>query len=94
MSVIISTGDIKSNYQIIDVIFATDSHGGGITAVHADPSKAFAGVKKQLEQKCKSLKGDAVINCQFEYRVAVVNGLMSKKQVFEIFAYGTAVKLT
>lgn len=37
--------------------------------------------------------GHAVINCQFEYRVAVSQGLMGSKQVIEIFAYGTAVRL-
>lgn len=90
---IISTGDIKQDYTILDAIFATDSHKEGFFSGNADPNKAFDGVKKQLSAKCKSLGGDAVINCQFEYRVAVADGLMSKKQVMEIFAYGTAVKL-
>lgn len=36
---------------------------------------------------------DAVICCQFEYRVAVGQGLFGSKQAIEIFAYGTAVKL-
>lgn len=30
---------------------------------------------------------------QFEYCVAVSQGLMGSKQVIEIFAYGTAVRL-
>lgn len=89
---IIATGDIKQNYSIIDTIFAMDSHKEGFLST-ADPNKAFEGVKSQLTKKCKALGGDAVINCQFEYRVAVGDGLMSKKQVIEIFAYGTAVKL-
>ncbi len=88
---IIATGDIKENYSIIDTIFAMDSHKEGFLS-SADPNKAFEGVKAQLSKKCKSLGGDAVINCEFEYRVAVGDGLMSKKQVIEIFAYGTAVK--
>ena len=87
-----STGDIKQEYTIIDIIFAMDSHKEGII-FSADPNKAFEGVKAQLTKKCKALGGDAVINCQFEYRVAVGDGLISKKQVIEIFAYGTAVKL-
>lgn len=89
---IIATGDIKQNYAIIDTIFAMDSHKEGFLS-SADPNKAFEGVKLQLAKKCTSLGGDAVINCQFEYRVALGDGLMSKKQVIEIFAYGTAVKL-
>ena len=89
---IIATGDIKQNYSIIDTIFAMDSHKEGFLS-GTDPNKAFEGVKNQLSKKCKALGGDAVINCQFEYRVAVGDGLVSKKQVIEIFAYGTVVKL-
>lgn len=91
MAVIISTGDIRQNYEIIDTIFAMDSHKEGFLQA-ADPNKAFEGVKEQLRKKCAALNGDAVINCEFEYRVAVADGMMSKKQVMEIFAYGTAVK--
>ena len=88
---IIATGDVKQNYSIIDTIFAMDSHKEGIFS-KTDPNKAFEGVKEQLSKKCSSLGGDAVVNCQFEYRVALGDGLMSKKQVIEIFAYGTVVK--
>ena len=88
----ISTGNINTSYTIIDTIFAMDSHKEGFLS-SADPNKAFEGVKSQLAKKCSSLGGDAVINCQFEYRVAVSDGLVSKKQVIEIFAYGTAIKL-
>lgn len=87
----LSTGGINCNYEIIDAIFAVDSHSEGFASV-ADPNKAFAGVKKQLSDKCRSIGGDAVIDCEFEYRNAIEEGLMSKKQVIEIFAYGTAVK--
>ena len=89
---IISTGDLKQNYQILDTIFAMDSHKEGFLS-SANPGKAFEGVKEQLEKKCKSLGGDAVINCEFEYRNAVGEGMIGKKLIIEIFAYGTAVKL-
>ena len=85
---IISTGDLKQNYEIIDVVFAMDSHKGGLFS-SVDPNKAFEGVKDELASKCQAAGGDAVINCQFEYRVA----MDGKKQVLEIFAYGTIVKL-
>lgn len=90
--IIISTGGINKDYEIIDAIFAMDSHKEGFLMA-ADPNKAFEGVKQQLSSRCRALGGDAVINCEFEYRVAVGDGLMSKKQVMEIFAYGTVVKL-
>ena len=81
----------QHDYEILDAIFAVDSHQESFL-VSADPNKAFAGVKKQLASKCRALDGDAVIDCEFEYRVAVADGLMSKKQVMEIFAYGTAIR--
>jgi len=50
-------------------------------------------VKDALEKECKKLGGNAVINCQFEYRNALEAKLIGKDyQVLEIFAYGTAVK--
>lgn len=88
---IITTGDLKQDYEIIDAIFALDSHKEGFFT-SANPGKAFEGVKSQLRTQCKLLKGDAVINCQFEYRNAVDSGFVSHKQVIEIFAYGTAVR--
>lgn len=89
--IIISTGGINRDYEIIDAIFAMDSHKEGIIA-SADPNKAFEGVKTQLSNKCRSFGGDAVIDCSFEYRVAVGDSIAGKKQVMEIFAYGTVVK--
>lgn len=89
--IVISTGTINRDYEIIDAIFAMDSHQEAFL-INADPNKAFEGVKKQLASKCRNMDGDAVIDCEFQYRVAVSDGLMSKKQVMEIFAYGTVVR--
>lgn len=91
MEVFLSTGTIEREYEIVDVIFAFDSHKEGFLS-SASPDKAFDGVKRNLKEKCKSMNGDAVLNCQFEYRNAVANGIISSKQVIEIFAYGTVVK--
>ena len=91
MDIILSTGTIEKEYEVLDVVFAFDSHKEGFLS-SASPDKAFDGVKKHLIDKCKSIGGDAVLNCQFEYRNALADGLISKKQVIEIFAYGTIVK--
>lgn len=89
--VVVSTGGIPQPHRVIDAVFAMDSHQEGFFSGSASPAKAFEGVKSQLRQACVAAGGDAVINCQFEYRVALgSNG----KQCIEIFAYGTAVKLT
>jgi putative heavy-metal-binding protein len=92
MAIPLTTGSVARNYEIIDAIFALDSHKEGFLSGAADPGKAFDGVKQQLRNICQELGGHAVINCQFEYRNALADGFMGKKQVIEIFAYGTAVK--
>ncbi|MBQ9313762.1 MAG: heavy metal-binding domain-containing protein [Clostridia bacterium] len=90
--IIISTGDINNDYEVIDAIFALDSCKEGILR-GADPNKAFDKVKNKLRKKCIELDGDAVINCQFEYRIRENGGFSGDKEVVEIFAYGTAVYL-
>lgn len=91
-NVLITTGDIKEDYEIIDAIFALDSCKEGFFQ-GADPNKAFDKVKEGLRKKANEIGAHAVINCQFEYRVAVSQGFGGSKQVIEIFAYGTAVRL-
>ena len=92
----ITTGDLAVPYEPIDAIFAIGSHtyadlfGGA----KGDPNLAFDGVKRGLRRLCYSRGGDAVVSCQFEYRVAVSSGLLAANQVVEIFAYGTAVRFS
>ena len=105
-NIFLATGPISEPFRVLDVVFAIDSQEQGFFAeimskttgfhVGANPSKAFDKVKLQLRAQCRELGGDAVINCQFEHRVAVANSLipgMGGKQAVEIFAYGTVVKL-
>ncbi len=92
MNILISTGNVNNSYEIIDAIFAIDSHKEGFMK-STDPDKAFEGVKQRLRAKCEQLGGNAVINCQFEYRIAIAQGTFSSKQAIEIFAYGTAVRM-
>jgi len=93
MDITITTTNINKDYEVIDTVFAIDSHKEGFLS-SADPSKAFQGVNQQLKTLCKALGGDAIIGCQFEYRNATADGFIGKKQVIEIFAYGTAVKIS
>ncbi len=91
-NILITTGDLKEDYEVIDAVFAIDACKEGFFS-SADPNVAFDKVKNALRKKCSELGGHAVINCEFEYRVATSQGLVSTKQVIEIFAYGTAVRL-
>lgn len=92
MSIKISTGRVYNSVEVIDTIFALDSHKEGFWSGNADPGKAFVGVKEQLIKKCEDIGGQAVQDCQFEYRNAVSQGTFGSKQVIEIFAYGTVVR--
>lgn len=88
--IILSTGNVYRQYEIIDVLIAMDSSTEKWFKA-ADPAEAFDGVKSILCSKCRALDGDAVINCQFEYRMAINSDVLAK-QVLELFAYGTAVR--
>jgi len=90
--VLVITGELNTDYQIIDSVFAMDSNTEGFFSMGANPGEAFTGVREQLRSAAVALEGDAVINCMFEYRTAVASGLMGPKQSVEIFAYGTVVK--
>lgn len=92
--------------RVIDTIFAMDSSGeaGLFFSSKAVPEDAFAKVKEQLLHRAFELGADAVVSCQFEYRVAVstnetaaviakmagISGGRGSLCV-EIFAYGNAV---
>lgn len=91
--VLVITGELNMNYQVIDCVFALDSHKEGILSL-ADPKQAFEGVRTQLRQQAVNLGADSIINCQFEYRTKAEANLFGSghKEVIEIFAYGTAVR--
>ncbi len=95
-TVILTTGDIKHPYEILDVIVTVAAHQAGYFDA-ANPSSAFGGIKMALRKIAYDMGANTVIHCQFEYRVGAGQGLLSRylggKQFVEIFAYGTAVKL-
>lgn len=75
--VVISTGAIQGDYEVIDTIFALGSGEAGVFT--RAPDNAFNGVKSELASECKALGGNAVIFCQFEYRITLNDGLFGKK---------------
>jgi hypothetical protein len=89
--VIITTGPPPFDYEIIDTIFVLDTLNKKFLS-NCSPSLAFNGAKKQLQQRADIQGGDAVINCQFDYRVSAGHGIFGVIHDLEIFAYGTLVK--
>jgi len=90
--VTLSTGDLKEPYDIIDVVFAYGSSGEGFLKT-ANPIEAYGKVADQLRERAAKVGANGIVNASFDYRMAVGSGCSSGKQVFEVFAYVTAVKV-
>lgn len=99
----ISTGDIKKNYEVIGVVatlvddqaeIAGKGGCGGVTSttVTEDANRTYKKGAQQLLELAKAEGGNAVIYAVFDYRIAVRGSGNLAKQVKELFCYGTAVK--
>lgn len=83
-NIIISTGDIKNDYDIIDVIYVCE-HVPGITKNKLHSQQAFQVLKSNLKEQCHNLGGDAVIHCQIRTE-------QSLDSIYAFFVTGTVVK--
>lgn len=91
---LISTTSINEAYDVIDVIMFLDTFeqksffdGGGY-----DFDTSFDAAKEKMAAIARKKGGDAIIGCDFELRFAVKQGFTAQ-QVFELFCFGTVVKL-
>lgn len=89
---ILSTGDIPNKYKIVDLVFASGDSTQGIFK-SCQPIAAYQKVSQLLGEVAQSVGADAVINIKLDFRVAVSQGILGNNQAFEVFGYGTAVKL-
>lgn len=100
----VSTSTICENFEIIETVFAIETHKDALFANilghgAADPHKAFGGVTDLLKKNCYQLGGDAVINCNFNWEVGVSSDVFGisipgfSRKLHMIYAYGTAVKI-
>jgi len=92
MSVTLSTGDIKQPYTIIDTVFAYGSSDQALFKT-ANPMEAYSKVSEMLKQAAVKVGGNGIVWATFDYRVAVKQGCGGGSQSFEVFGYGTAVKV-
>ncbi len=90
MSVLLSTGDIGREYEVIELVFASALHNEMMES-SLSVEHAFEGVKVKLQEKCIELGGDAVVFCQFNHRQYKIDSF-GKKLYLEVFVYGTVVK--
>jgi uncharacterized protein YbjQ (UPF0145 family) len=55
------------------------------------PNEAYEYVTAALMKEAQAIGANGIIHIHYDYRVAVNKGFISANQVFEVFAYGTAV---
>lgn len=90
---LVSTTNIDKKYEVIDIVFAYGNSTQGFLKT-ANPMEAYPKVKEALISEAEKLSAEGIIGITFDYRVAVKSGCGSSSQVFEVFAYGTAIKFT
>lgn len=89
---LVSSGAICERYQTIGLVvgFASKSEGCGGKVAVEDTYKAAL---KRLIESAVATKANGLIYVSFQNRVASSAGCGGAQQVFEVFAWGTAVKI-
>lgn len=87
---VLSTGDIREDYEIINLVFAHGASTAEGCFGSCNPTEAYEKVSQHLSHNAAGMGANAVVNIRFDFRVAQDH---RNKQTFEVFAYGTAVKV-
>ncbi len=89
--ILYSSGDIPRSYEIVDLVFAHgNSNEGPMKGIQ--PVQAFQLLVNWLGQTALQIGANAVINIRLEFRPGG-QGFLGSKQSFEVYGYGTAVKV-
>lgn len=89
--VIVSSGPICADYNVLGLIvgFASQTEGcNGTVAVE----RVYHMALQRLIEGARSRGANGLIHVNFQNRVASQAGCGSAKQVFEVFAWGTAIQ--
>ena len=94
-----ATGNINRDYTVIGVVNATASktpQKGGCGQTTGIPiDGAYREATAALAEAAKLSGGDAVIHIGYDYRMATKQmGCNGTEPSFEVYAWGTAVKLS
>ncbi len=88
---LVSSGDAGRPFKVLDLVvgFASKTEGcQGTIKVESVYRKAL----ERLEEGASALDADGLLFVSFQSRVASAQGCGTAKQVFEVFAWGTAVQ--
>jgi hypothetical protein len=83
--VILATGDLGAEYQVIDLVLALGEETGSTNV-----DSAFGRIKRDLRRACLERGGNAVIFCRFETRL--ISERAGQPGV-QLLGYGTVVRL-
>lgn len=94
-----AAGNINRAYETLGVVHAVVARpaknpgcggsGGGLPV-----QEAFEAVLKALENSAAKSGGDGLIHVSYDYRISSTNvGCNTNRAVFEVYGWGTAVRL-
>lgn len=89
--IIVSSGAICADYTVLGMVigFASKSEGcGGDIPVES----VYTAALQRLTESARARYANGLIYVNFQNRVASTAGCGNAKQVFEVFAWGTAVR--
>jgi hypothetical protein len=94
-----STGNINEPYRVLGVVHVVitreQTTTGCGTPTGLPIQAAYEAATSALREAGKRSGGDGVINIGYDYRLSSASyGCNSTKPVFEVYGWGTAVKLT
>jgi hypothetical protein len=93
-----ATGNINQPYQVIGLVHATASRtakAAGCSGAGGFPIKeAYQAVSTALEEAAAASGADGVIHIGYDYRMSTATmGCGGNEPVFEVYGWGTAIKL-
>jgi hypothetical protein len=88
-----AAGNINQPYRVIGMVLSVVAKeesgcGGGLPV-----TQAIIDATDDLQRQAAKLGGDAVIHISYMHRVSTSAGCNSTKSNFEVYAWGTAVRL-
>lgn len=87
-----SSGPISEPHNTIGMVIAFASATEGFSK-NISVESTYELALKQLIASAKAKKANGLINVSFQNRISASQGCGGPKQVFEVFAWGTAVEI-
>ena len=96
---IVAAGNINSPYDVLGVVHAVvkrTAKKGGCGASQGLPiQEAYEAVTASLKEAASASSGDGVIHISYDYRMSTTAfGCNNTEPVFEVYGWGTAIRLT